>query len=84
MPEIFDQENWKPGDYFEQDKTYIGSNGEPMEMDYMHPVHARHALKKYRRMFPEHVKHINRTQLGKRLRRLYVYGYIIHERGSRV
>lgn len=82
--EFFNQANWGLGNYFEQDRYYRDSNGQNVEIDEMHPVHARRAFKKYRAMFPKHVKHLNRTVLGRRLRRRYIYAYIIIERGSRV
>lgn len=66
-----------PSNYFDQGSTYIGSDGRYHAIMFMNPNHARNAMRRYRRCFPEHVKHINRCSLGRSLRARYLYPFYL-------
>lgn len=69
---MWNETTWVPGEYFNQSSYYKTTSGDLKRIETMNRVHARNAIKKYRKMFPDHVQHINRTVLGKALRRKYL------------
>lgn len=76
MTEIFDQHQRVPSNYFLQDVYYVSGLGAKKQIRDMTPFHARNAIKRYRMLFPNYVRHINRSALGKALRRRYLSAYV--------